>query len=1182
MKRFFTTLIFVILIIAGAFAGPVDGVTARRVADTYMSAMGMKNTAALSDVTAQTPFTEFYVFASDEGGFIIVSADDCVLPVLGYSVNGRFRAQNIPTNVLSILDGYEHEIRYWKRFEAQKDGSVAQQWSALTSGQMYPAPLTTAVTALLTTTWDQCPYYNILCPYDANEDYSGNNHVVTGCVATATAQIMKYHNYPTTGYGSHSYLHDNGTVSYGTLSANFGATTYNWSNMPNSLTQSSTTAQVNAVAKLMYHIGVADEMEYDYAENGGSGAFNYNYDNELIPCSQTSLAKYFKYRPDMAFVERANFSDAEYCAILRAELDQSRPILYSGRGGGGHSFVCDGYNNNGQFHINWGWGGVYDGYFTMGTLNPGGSGTGGNSTHNYSDDNVALIGIRPNTNWSATGSTTVTISATGAANATASASGAGTYSFGDTVTLLVDNLNEGYRFAGWTDGDFSNPRLLYANGGSYSFTAKLEQITGDTLSYCGYYRSNFTNFSVDWADYRWGIRLPASTLTAGHNLTAVRLFVPEAGTYTLTVYTGTSSPTTAAYTASRTFSADDEGQWQTFTLSNPVAVTGSQNLWLTFTCYDVEYPAAITYSCGNTDGLMFGNSMTGYTDPHTFLIVGLFDASASSSDPCATPATVPYVLDFAADDFDDKINCWSIYDADADGNNWQLGDYYFISYSWTNTTGALDPDNWLIMPQIALPAAGGSILSWQDLTVNLTYPDHYGVFIAANGGNSLNDFVLLQDYTLADTLWTPREIDLSAYAGQVVQIAFRHYNSSDMLAMALADISVTRAPGYVVSATASNAALGFTVGSDTYNAGDTATLWAIPYAGVSFLGWNNGVMANPYSFIVNADVDLVANFATYDTLWIFDTVVDYDTLTIVQYDTVTLVQTDTVDHFDTVTIVQVDTLIVNNFDTVTLHDTIVATEYVHDTIYSDADTLIVVQVDTVTIDHFDTITLYDTVTNTEFVHDTIYADTVFITSTDYVHDTVTVTNTEYVHDTVTVTNTEYVYDTVTVTNTEYVHDTVTVTNTEYIRDTVTNTEYVFDTVTVTNTEFVYDTVTLIQVDTVNSIDTVTLVQVDTLYADTLVMWLHDTIYITDTVYVIDTNQTGVDGAVTSTIKLYQVDGNIVVEGAEGRSVSLYDAVGRLMERRMESGERRTFAVPVSGVYLVKVDGLPARRIVVVR
>lgn len=619
------------LMLAGSVnAKPVDVGTARRVAETYLHTVGMKNTAALVDITAATPFTEFYVFAAAEGGFILVSADDCVKPVLGYSVSNVFDAKEIPDHVRAWLEGYEGEIRHWKAVEAShgalgsaKPTVLEQQWQLLKAGATPPMPLS-AVAPLMATTWNQAPYYNNLCPYDANENEYYGYRVVSGCVATATAQVMKYHNHPATGYGSHSYTHP----TYGTQSANFGATTYAWSSMPTALTSTSSTTQINAVATLMYHIGVADEMNYGLAVNGGSSAYNYNYsNNSLATCSQASLMSYFKYRPDMAVVKRNDYPGDVYCAILRGELDQSRPILYFGSDTtGGHSFVIDGYNAAGDFHVNWGWGSSYDGYYTMGDLVPGGGGAGANNG-SYNLYNAAIIGIRPNASWSTSGSTAVTASVTGG---TATITGAGSYSFGDTVMLSIYDVAEGYRFARWSDYDCSNPRIFFANGGSYDFTAQLEPLQGDTLSYCGPYCEQLSNYSVNWNDYRWGIRLPASVLPAGKLLRAVQVFIPEAGTYELTVYTGTSSPTTAAYTTSVTFGANDAGRWQDYTLSTPMVMDGTQNLWLTFTCYDVAYPAAITRYCGNNDGLLFGNSLSSYSG-YTFMIRGIFERGIITS-----------------------------------------------------------------------------------------------------------------------------------------------------------------------------------------------------------------------------------------------------------------------------------------------------------------------------------------------------------------------------------------------------------------------------------------------------------------------------------------------------------------------------------------------------------------------
>ena len=618
--------------LVGVWARPVDPVMARRVAETYMRHAGMENVAALQDVTAQTPFASFYVFAAPEGGFILVSADDCVVPVLGYSVDKPFETKDMPENVRGWLDSYDSQIAWVREQDAERDGTlaalVAGQWQALLDGDILPAPLTTAVSPLITTTWNQAPRYNNLCPYES----SSSAYTVTGCVATATAQIMKYFNHPATGYGSHSYTSSQTaggvTYTYGPLSANFGATTYQWANMPAALTSASSQAQIDAVATLMYHIGVADEMSYGISSIGGSGAHNYNYGGYLVPSSQSSLMAYFKYCPDMAAIARADYSDSAFCALMRAELDQSRPILYSGRHtSGGHSFVCDGYNANGQFHFNWGWGGSQDGYFTMGSLNPGTGGIGGNGSGTYNMDNVILTRIRPNTNWGASATTTITTQVTG--NVTgASVIGAGTYPFADTVALLV-SAPTGYRFDSWSDGSRYNYRELFANGGSYTFTANVVPIAGDTITYCPG-GVHMTSFGGGGGEATWGIRIPASSLAADRGLAAVRFYAPDAGTYGLKVYAGAVSSTSNIYMASLTVS--DEG-WQQFTLPATQALQPGQDLYIILNNSDVSYPAALTGYSGNPDGCLWGTSQIGIDTAWGYYYTFMIKAVMGSTQP---------------------------------------------------------------------------------------------------------------------------------------------------------------------------------------------------------------------------------------------------------------------------------------------------------------------------------------------------------------------------------------------------------------------------------------------------------------------------------------------------------------------------------------------------------------------
>jgi hypothetical protein len=204
------------------------------------------------------------------------------------------------------------------------------------------------------------------------------------------AQIMKYWKYPSKGTGFHSYQHDR----YGTLSANFGTTYYNWESMP-ALVEGPN----EAVATLMYHCGVAVEMEYNVADEGGSGSYVIKDPSGSYRDEQTveyALTAYFGYSSTVQGIERAAYSDNAWKDLLKTELNAGRPIQYAGYGQGGHTFVCDGFDENDFFHINWGWGGYYDGFYMLDALNPGSGGIG-SGAGSYNEDQQALIGIKPPT-----------------------------------------------------------------------------------------------------------------------------------------------------------------------------------------------------------------------------------------------------------------------------------------------------------------------------------------------------------------------------------------------------------------------------------------------------------------------------------------------------------------------------------------------------------------------------------------------------------------------------------------------------------------------------------------------------------------------------------------------------------------------------------------------------------------
>ena len=339
---------------------------------------------------AQT-IVPFYVFSSDNQGYVVVAGDDRSIPILGYADEGAFDPNNIPPNMQKWLEGYKAEIRYAIENNIVASPEIQSEWKALQSGsRLKSQKSTSAVAPLVTTKWDQSPYYNDLCPLDNTE----GEKTVTGCVATAMAQVMKFWNYPAVGTGFHSYNHS----TYGTLSANFGSTTYSWGEMPNQLASSNSSTQKDAVATLMYHCGVSVDMDYGVASKGGSSAMTIcsGYSNCTVS-AEDALKAYFGYKNTLQGLHKSDYTESNWINLLKNELNGGRPIIYAGRGSeGGHCFVCDGYDSNNFFHFNWGWAGQNDGYFALAALNPGSGGAGGGS-YEFTDAQRAIIGIEPAT-----------------------------------------------------------------------------------------------------------------------------------------------------------------------------------------------------------------------------------------------------------------------------------------------------------------------------------------------------------------------------------------------------------------------------------------------------------------------------------------------------------------------------------------------------------------------------------------------------------------------------------------------------------------------------------------------------------------------------------------------------------------------------------------------------------------
>ena len=221
MKNFTAVLVLMMLFVMPCVAEQVQPETARSVAQTFLSS-NRAETHDMVDVSAEAGFPNLYIFTT-EHSFVVMSANDCVQPVLGYSFTGSFDVENMPSNVRDWLQGYSDEIQFAVENNMRCTDEISHLWQALSAGNMDVARATTVVNPMIQTKWNQAQYYNDLCPLASG---GPNGHVYTGCTATSMAQIMKYYNYPTRGIGTHSYTWNNQT-----LSADFGATTYDWNNM---------------------------------------------------------------------------------------------------------------------------------------------------------------------------------------------------------------------------------------------------------------------------------------------------------------------------------------------------------------------------------------------------------------------------------------------------------------------------------------------------------------------------------------------------------------------------------------------------------------------------------------------------------------------------------------------------------------------------------------------------------------------------------------------------------------------------------------------------------------------------------------------------------------------------------------------------------------------------------------
>ena len=377
MKRLLIFL-FVFTLTASVHADNVSQADAEKVAQAFMPGekIEVQNyTASSGRKSAQVPF---YIFNKVDGtGFVLISADDRTTPVLGYSLNGSIDQKAMPSNLRYWLDSYASQIQALDK-DLKADDLVRNS-----------TPLSN-IDPLIQSKWNQNGPYDLMCP-DANgtdynnESFDSNNRCVTGCVATAVAQVMCFHQWPlqTTSIPAYNLVINGNKVTL----AELPATTLEWDKMKDSYNKADSDESAYAVAKLMRYVGQAFKMYYDIAANGGSGA----------NISSQALIEYFAYSKKIHTRDRDKYTTSQWESMIYEELRNNRPVLYGGYTKdytGGHQFICDGYKD-GLFHLNWGWGGRLDGFFVLSVADPKGEQGIGGSDSGFSYGQDAVFNFMP-------------------------------------------------------------------------------------------------------------------------------------------------------------------------------------------------------------------------------------------------------------------------------------------------------------------------------------------------------------------------------------------------------------------------------------------------------------------------------------------------------------------------------------------------------------------------------------------------------------------------------------------------------------------------------------------------------------------------------------------------------------------------------------------------------------------
>ena len=392
MKR--TTLLFLLLCFAFiAWAEPIGKQAALYTAQSYMMTKGKSINirkspfkAGRKSISQTEGEAYYYIFnVGNDNGYVIVSGDDRVEPILGYVDQGSFDPDNIPENMRSWLQFYADEIKYVIDNGLRSESPILKQRNKV-RGTKHSVP------ELMKSRWNQGTPYNLTCPKYYKENGTQASPA-TGCAATAMAQVINFYKYPEKTKAvipaiSKTYKLSDGTEKTVTTNAIPSKTVIDWENIRDTYSWESghqANAQDSAVANLMYYCGQSLKMGYGASSSADTSK------------SRNALVSYFGFDECAFWASRSNYGIDEWFDMLYDELNAGYPVLYRGHSsGGGHAFVIDGFDGENLFHVNWGWGGSSNGYFLIGILNPGDtSGTGASSSSDgYSMTQGAVFNLR--------------------------------------------------------------------------------------------------------------------------------------------------------------------------------------------------------------------------------------------------------------------------------------------------------------------------------------------------------------------------------------------------------------------------------------------------------------------------------------------------------------------------------------------------------------------------------------------------------------------------------------------------------------------------------------------------------------------------------------------------------------------------------------------------------------------